>query len=112
MKLRQMFVGLGETKKAHAVELTFFSGLPAVYQVYRREVLRAKGFRRFLFAVFGRRSTKGLPRRFFEGETRGFLLPFCNLSTFWNMQGALCCHSWLKIPFSSSLREFLPCFGK
>ena len=87
-------------------------GLPAVYQVYRREALCTKGFRRFLFAVFGRRSTKGLPRRFFEGETRGVLPLFCVLSTFWSMQGALCCHSWWNLPFSSSLREFLPCFGR
>ena len=29
------------------------SGLPAVYQVYRREALRAKAFRRFSFCCFG-----------------------------------------------------------
>ena len=34
------------------MELTFFSGLPAVYQVYRREALRAKAFRRFSFCCF------------------------------------------------------------
>ena len=28
------------------------------------------------------------------------------------MQGALCCRSWRKIPFSSGLRYFLPCFGR
>ena len=88
------------------------SGLPAVYLVYRRKALRAKAFRRFSFCCFGGWSTRCLPRQFFEGETRWFLPLFCVLSTFWSMQGALCCHSWLKIPFSSSLREFLPCFGR
>ena len=90
----------------------FYSALPAVYQVYRRKALRAKAFRRFSFYRFGSRSTRCLPSRFFEGETRGFLPLFCVLSTFWSMQGALCCHSWVKVPFSSSLREFLPCFGR
>ena len=59
------------------------AGLPDVYQVYRREALRAKGFRRFLFAGFGGRSTKSLPRSFFEGETRGFLPQKMTLVDFW-----------------------------
>ena len=75
------------------------SGLPNVYQVYRREALRAKAFRRFSFCCFGGWSTRCLPRQFFEGETRGFLPLFCILSTFRSMQGALCWHCRAKCCF-------------
>ena len=66
----------------------------------------------FLFAVLG----VGLPDvyqgDFLREKPPGSSLFFCLFSTFRSMQGALCCHSWLKIPFSSSLRYFLPCFGR
>ena len=52
------------------------AGLPAVYQVYRREALRAKGFRRFLFAVFGAGLTKACQGHFLREKPAGFSPPF------------------------------------
>ena len=88
------------------------SGLPNVYQVYRGKPCVPRLSGGFLFAVL----EAGLPdvyqADFLREKPASFSIFFCVLSTVLSMQGELCCHSWLKIPFSSSLRYFLPCFGR